>query len=246
MSDSLTAVFGDVHSNLEALQAVLADMKSQGVQRHYCMGDIVGYGPDPAACVELVRSMGCLAVMGNHDEAAAGNSPLAEMSPPAQAGIDYSRKALSAEQRAWLANLPLQFAEDGCQFVHGSLDDPGKWWYVMTPGDATLHFRAQTLPICFCGHTHDPMVWNWTGAGKLTIRHGEGRIALPEGGKILINAGSVGQPRDLNPDACYALFNPRARWVEFRRISYNISKTKRKIVAARLPRFSAQRLSEGK
>jgi diadenosine tetraphosphatase ApaH/serine/threonine PP2A family protein phosphatase len=117
---------------------------------------------------------------------------------------------------------------------------------VLSPDDAAIHFDAQTRPLCFCGHTHDPMLWHSDGAGKLSIRHGEGRIHLTEGGKTLVNVGSVGQPRDLNPDACYAIFNPTARWVHFRRVPYDIARTRRKISAAGLPHFSATRLSEGK
>ena len=197
MADSALAVFSDVHSNLEALQAVIADMNAHNVSRHVCLGDVVGYGADP-------------------------------------------------EQRDWLSHLPLTFEEDDCEFVHGSLDAPSEWWYVISPEDVSLHFEAQSRPVCFCGHTHDPMFWHWNGAKKLAVRHGEGRISIPAEGKTLINTGSVGQPRDRNPDASYAIFNPAERWVEFRRVPYNIAKTKRKIIDAMLPRFTADRLSAGR
>jgi len=206
----------------------------------------VGYGADPAPCLELVRSLGCPVLMGNHDAAAASENELENMNVSARAGIEFARQELSQEQRDWLAHLPLVLTDGDCEFVHGSLDAPSEWWYVISPEDVSLHFVAQTRPICFCGHTHDPMVWHWNGAGKLTVRHGEGRIPIPAEGKTLINAGSVGQPRDRNPDACYAIFDPTARWVEFRRVPYNIAKTKRKIAQALLPRFTADRLSEGR
>ena len=243
---SLMAVFSDVHSNLEALEAVLADMETRGARRFFCLGDIVGYGADPDACLERVRALGCPVIKGNHDAAAAIDKDNKRMNTPAQAGIDFSRKRLSPEQRKWLGNLPLALTEDDYEFVHGSMDAPEDWWYVLSPEEALLHFAAQKRPVCFCGHTHDPMLWHWDGMGKLTIRHGEGRIVLPFDGKALINVGSVGQPRDLNPNACYALFNPLERWVEFRRVPYNISKAKRKITRAGLPLFSSQRLSLGR
>ena len=229
------AVFSDVHSNLEALQAVFADMKALGVRRYYCLGDVVGYCADPVACLEAVRALHCPTLKGNHDEAASHDDQ-----------IEFSRRSLSDEERAWLADLPLSLVEDGFEFVHASLDEPEKWWYVLSPKDAILHFEAQSQPICFCGHTHNPMLWHFQEAKKLTIRHGEGSVVLPEEEKFLVNVGSVGQPRDLNPNACYALFDPANRRLEFRRIPYNISQAKRKIWQAGLPDYSAERLSLGR
>ena len=246
MADSALAVFSDVHSNLEALQAVIADMNAHNVSRYVCLGDVVGYGADPVSCLERGRSLPCPGLMGNHDEAAASEGDLENMNLSARAGIEFARRNLSPEQRDWLSHLPLTFEEDDCEFVHGSLDAPSEWWYVISPEDVSLHFEAQSRPVCFCGHTHDPMFWHWNGAKKLAVRHGEGRISIPAEGKTLINTGSVGQPRDRNPDASYAIFNPAERWVEFRRVSYNIAKTKRKIIDAMLPRFTADRLSAGR
>jgi len=246
MDKAAIAVFSDVHSNLEALEAVLADMETLELRRCFCLGDTVGYAADPAACLERVRSLGCPVLQGNHDAAAATDAELDEMNLSAQAGMEFSRRELSAQQRAWLGTLPLQLAEDGWEFVHGSLDAPAQWWYVLSPEDAILHFEAQTRPLCFCGHTHAPMVWHWSDAGRLTLWRGEGRISLPGGGKTLINVGSVGQPRDRNPDACYAVFEPRKHWIEFRRVPYDMEETQRKILQAGLPRFTAGRLSAGR
>lgn len=250
MSDVI-AIFSDVHSNLEALRAVFADMDKMGIQRRYCLGDIVGYGPDPGACLDLIRETGCPALKGNHDAAVAaadidseaeGN----EMNTSALAGVEFAREELSDEQRTWLAQLPFVIREDDAEFVHGSLDAPEEWWYVLGPEDALLHFEAQTRPLCFCGHTHDPMLWHTTARGKLSIRRGVGRILVPADGKTLVNVGSVGQPRDLNPDACYVIYDPVERWVQFQRVPYDIRQTKRKISQAGLPYLSAKRLSEGK
>lgn len=246
MADSALAIFSDVHSNLEAFEAVLADMKARNVTRYVCLGDVVGYAADPQECLELVRSLECPVLKGNHDAAAATDGELEYMNLSARAGIEFTRRNLSREQRNWLAQLPLTFAEGDCEFVHGSLDYPSEWWYVISIEDVSLHFEAQTRPICFCGHTHDPMFWHANGSGKLTIRRGNGRIDIPKEGKTLINVGSVGQPRDRNPDACYAILDSAAGWVEFRRVPYNISQAKKKIFEALLPRFTADRLSEGK
>ena len=245
MPDSTLAVFSDVHSNLEALREVIADIQGLKIRRHFCLGDVVGYGPDPVPCLELVRSLGCQVLLGNHDAAAGCDSSLEEMSPAAKTGIRFSRLKLSREQRDWLAGLPLVIREDDCEFVHGTLDSPAEWFYAISPEDVGWHFKAQTCPVCFCGHTHDPMFWHWNGAGKLTVRYGQGRISIPPEGKTLINVGSVGQPRDGNPDACYVVYHPGAHWVEFRRVPYDIARTMGKIAKAGLPRFSAERLLLG-
>jgi len=246
MMQQVIAVFGDIHSNLEALEAVFADMDAIGVQGRVCLGDIVGYAANPSECLELVRSTGCPVVKGNHDAWAADDSALDEIRDSAQSGIEFSRRKLTPEQRDYLAGLPLVISEGDRHYVHASLDGLAEWPYVVEEQDARDHFRAQTHSICFCGHTHVPRVWHQDADGDIRSWRGEGRIELPSGGKSLINAGSVGQPRDLCPDACYVVFDAGWRWVEFRRVPYDVGKTKRKIMRAKLPRFTAQRLSLGR
>ena len=239
-------MFADVHANLEALQAVLADMDAQAISQRVCLGDIVGYAANPAQCLELVRGLGCPVVKGNHDEAAATDMALDEMRDVAQSGIQFARQKLSTAQRAYLAALPLTSSSESCQFAHASLNAPGEWHYIMLESDAEEHFKVQTEPFSFCGHTHVPTVWHWSNTGNIKSWRGHGRIELPEGGKTLINVGSVGQPRDLCSAACYAICDPRSRWVEFHRVSYDIAKARRKILRAKLPRYAAQRLSLGR
>jgi diadenosine tetraphosphatase ApaH/serine/threonine PP2A family protein phosphatase len=246
MFDSLVAAFGDVHSNLEALEAVLADMESLGIRRRFCLGDIVGYAANPSRCLETVRSLRCPVLKGNHDAFAASDSTMNEMRDVAQIGIEFSRQKLTSEQRKYLFGLPLEICEEDCQFVHASLNTPAQWLYVAGEVNARDHFNAQTHSVCFCGHTHVPRVWHHSDSGEIRVWRGKGRIQLPDGGKTLINAGSVGQPRDLCPDACYAVFDSNARQVEFRRVGYDFRKTKLKIVRAKLPKFTAQRLSLGR
>ena len=240
------AVFSDIHSNLEAFQAVLADMDSIGVNRRVCLGDIVGYAANPAQCLRLVRSLGCPVVKGNHDAFVAADDDLEGINDAAQKGIDFSRKKLTAEQREYLGELPFDFTDIDCEFVHASLDSPEEWQYLQRERDVRFHFNSQVHPVAFCGHTHVPQVWHCSDDGPITLRRAKGRIELPEDGKALINVGSVGQPRDLCPDACYVVFHPASSEVEFRRVAYDIQKAQRKILRAKLPRFSAQRLSLGR
>lgn len=240
------AVFSDVHANLEALQAVLSDMEALALDQRVCLGDTVGYGPDPVECLEKVRALGCPIVKGNHDEAAGCDDALDDMGGLARFGIRYARKKLSKEMRDYLCELPLTHTDGECQFVHASLDVPAKWDYVLSAWDAISHFESQTHRLCFCGHTHVPMVWHMDEEGSLDFWTGVGRIELPAKGRILVNVGSVGQPRDHNPAACYVVCGRHARWVEFCRVEYAISQTCKKIRAAGLPPYAAERLTLGR
>ena len=246
MLEPILAVFSDVHSNLEALQAVLKDMEGLNVRPSICLGDVVGYSASPATCLEHVRELGCQVLKGNHDAMVADDEPLAGISDTARAGIEFARRKLTREQRQYLGNLPLLLAEGDCEFVHASLEEPSDWWYVVDGLDAMAHFSRQSRPICFCGHTHVPFVWRIDRQGELAGTYGEGRIELPAEGRVLINVGSVGQPRDQRPEACYALYHQGERWVEFRRVPYDLEKTRRKILKAELPRQAADRLVLGR
>ena len=246
MPEPILAIFSDVHSNLEALQAVLEDLAALKIQPHLCLGDIVGYGANPSKCLERVRGLGCRVLQGNHDAMVASDMDLSGVSDTARTGIEFARQKLSAKQREYLAALPLVLAEGDCEYVHASLEAPDDWWYVADRLDAIAHFNEQSYPICFCGHTHVPFLWHSSKRGVVKGAHGEGRVEIPSGGKTLINVGSVGQPRDLCPDACYVLCNPKERWVEFRRVPYDLEKTQHKILRAHLPRFAAERLAMGR
>ena len=231
---------------MEALEAALADMDALSIQQRVCLGDIVGYAANPAQCVERIRGLGCPVVKGNHDDAAAGDFDLVEMRDVAQRGIEFARQKLSTGQRAYLADLPLTLSSGDSEFVHASLNEPSAWPYIMREPEARDHFAAQTQRLCFCGHTHVPMVWHLSNTGNIKTWRGHGRIELPAGGKTLVNVGSVGQPRDLQPAACYAICDAQAAWVEFRRVEYDIAKARRKILRAKLPRYAAQRLALGR
>ncbi len=242
---SLIAVFSDSHSNLEALEAVLADMQALKAERLVCLGDVVGYAANPVQCLEAVRELKCLVIKGNHDEAVAGDFALTGITGEARVGMEFSRRKLSSEQRDYLDGLPLSAEENGCQFVHASLDNPEAWHYVLREGDARSHFEAQTHPVCFCGHTHVPQLWNVSKSGAFQRWLGKGRMKLPASGKSLINVGSVGQSRDQCVDACYVLYDTKTGWLEFRRVPYDIAKTQGEIRRARLPSLTADRLALG-
>ena len=245
-SPAAFATFSDIHSNFQALAAMLDDMRALRISRTICLGDIVGYAAQPRECLEIVRTMECPTLKGNHDSAVVNQGDFASMRKLAQAGLEFSRKELSAFHRSYLNDLPLTLTVGDCQFVHASLHQPEDWTYLNRFEDMREHFAVQTEPICFCGHTHVQGVWHLKENGELHALGGEGRVKLPRDGKILINAGSVGQPRDKRPEACYALFEPEERVVEFRRLPYDIATAKQRALEAGLPTLIGERLESGR
>jgi diadenosine tetraphosphatase ApaH/serine/threonine PP2A family protein phosphatase len=222
------AIFSDIHSNLEALKAAV------------CLGDIVGYGPDPAECLESVRAMKCPTVRGNHDHHAALPKLPSWFSPLALAGLVYSRAHLSKVQKKYLARLPLTLENESFEAVHASLDRPMTWPYVLDGTEAEWHFEAQKKPVCFCGHTHQPCVWHYE---KKLFHPGVGTIKLNATDRFLVNVGSVGLPRDEDHRACYVIYEPKLRQVKFRRVPYDVAGTQGKIIKAGLPPELAAKLA---
>ncbi len=237
------ALLGDIHANLEALEAVLEDASLQSVTDFVCMGDIVGYNADPAACLEIIKSMDCPTVKGNHDNDAAGNHSLETMNPVAAQALEWTRKQLNEEQRRWLTRLRMVRQVADFTVVHSTLDQPANWNYVTNRFDAMANFSYQFTQICFHGHTHVPRVYVKTDRVAEVLADS---IAIEDGMKYFINVGSVGQPRDGDWRACYAIFDTERRLLVFRRVEYEITKTQDKILAAGLPAMLAERIQEGR
>jgi diadenosine tetraphosphatase ApaH/serine/threonine PP2A family protein phosphatase len=237
------AIFGDIHGNLEALQAVLRDAQAQGCGNYVCLGDIVGYGADPVACLESVRGLQCPVVRGNHDEGAANTSNLEDLNPLAQAALLWTRDQLSPEQRQWLADLKLVRQVRDFTIVHATLDSPGAWAYVTNRFDAMASFSYQFTQLCFYGHTHAPRIFEKDD----TVRGARGLEAqLVRGTKYFINVGSVGQPRDGDWRAAYAIYDAELHHVTIRRVDYDLDTAQQKILDAGLPPLLAERLALGR
>lgn len=237
------AIFGDIHSNLEALQSVLADAQIQGCTHHICLGDLVGYSADPVACIETVRALNCPVIKGNHDEQAAMSGHLSTFTDLAADAMKWTRKQLSDTDKEWLRSLRLHRVIRDFTVVHSTLDTPHKWGYIVTPGDAAASFTYQHTPVCFFGHTHEPFVFS---TGIVVKKKNYDKFVLVPGTKYMINAGSVGQPRDGDWRAAYVIYEPEKQEVELRRIPYDIETTRQKILAAGLPNELAERLALGK
>lgn len=237
------AILGDIHANLEALQAVLEDAESHGVDTYVCVGDIVGYNANPAECLEIIRERCVAVVRGNHDHYVAHDECLEDFHPLAANVIDWTRRQLSKEQLQYLKNLRLSRMVDGFTIVHSTLDMPEKWGYVIDALDADANFNYQTSSVCFHGHTHVPVVFERQGR---VVRSAFTSFRTTLGQKCFINTGSVGQPRDGDPRASYVIYEPAARRIDLHRIPYDMSETQRKIREAGLPDRLARRLENGK
>ena len=239
----LIAVLGDIHANLDALEAVLADCRGQGVTEYLCTGDIVGYNARPHECLEIVRGLGCPVVMGNHDHYVSSNQNLDDFNPHAAAVIRWTRGQLSDEEIGFLRGLPFVVTKMGVTLVHATMDSPEAFGYVFDHLQAEAHFTHQVTPLCFHGHTHCPMIYEKQIGAVYRIDAQD--FSLPIGRKYFINVGSVGQPRDGDPRASYALYDPQARKVKFCRVEYDVEAAQAKIREAGLPERLAERLAVG-
>ncbi len=237
------AFISDIHANLPALKAVLADVEKQQVSKIICLGDVVGYGAQPAECVQLLRERGITTLKGNHDAVVADGPAEDRGRGYMRLMWDWTEQALSFEQRSWLAKLPLTLKRPGFQAAHATLRHPGDWGYVLTAAQADLHFAHQQRPVCFIGHTHRPAFWV---AGENESRDVTHPQSIVQDRMQLFNVGSVGQPRDGHPQACYLIYDANAQEVRWQRISYDIASAQYAIEDAGLPLIFAERLASGK
>lgn len=243
MRSTKYAILGDIHGNIEALKAVVEHAETQNVTHYASVGDIVGYNAAPAECIELVRTLGCICVRGNHDHYCSNDESLRDFHPEAASAIEWTRAQLSEEQKASLRDLRLARTIEGFTLVHSTLDEPERWGYVFDTLQAESNFNYQSTAVCFHGHTHVPVVFQ--KMGRVT-RSDFGQVRATLGTKFFINVGSVGQPRDRDPRAAYATYQVESRLIELHRVPYDIPTTQRRILDAGLPERLALRLSLGR
>jgi len=237
-----TGIIADIHGNLEALTKVLDALEREGVGKIVCAGDVVGYGADPQACIALVRERASAMVAGNHDYGAVGKLPLDYFNPAAREAIRWTATQLSEEDQRWLSALPLVHEEEQYQLVHASFSRPGAFGYIFDADEARTSFAEQTNDLAFFGHTHWPSVFLDGEAVKHVIQK---VVTLNGTEKVLANAGSVGQPRDANPEASYAVLDVEKGEIVFKRTVYDIDTAAKKILDAGLPASLAERLFLG-
>ncbi|WP_024507081.1 metallophosphoesterase family protein [Bradyrhizobium sp. ARR65] len=245
----LLAIFSDIHANRQAFSACLESARTRGARRIIFLGDFVGYGGDPEWTVDTAIRLiadGAVAVRGNHDQAVTSASE--SMNPDAQAAIEWTRGRLSAAQRRFLAELPLTLEEDDRLYVHSEASSPQRWRYVQSTPDAARSLIATPAHVTFCGHIHRPALYSMSATAKMTsfVPTAHVPIQLLRGRQWLAVLGSVGQPRDGDPAAAYALYDTSSREITYCRVPYDVDAAAARIRENGLPDRLADRLFVGR
>lgn len=238
------AIVSDVHSNLESLAAVFDRIGDD--EEVLCLGDVVGYGPNPNECADLVRRRVWACVLGNHDVAAIDNFGIDYMNPAAREAILWTQRVLGPEQAKWLDGLGYEVRTPEFLLVHGAPEE--YFTYILDKTDAARALSSTDAPLIFVGHTHIAEFYSLDGEGRVEHGHRQqgGTLELESGKRYIINVGSVGQPRDLNPDASFAFYDPAARSITWERVPYAVERVQEKILTAGLPEYLATRLAAGR
>lgn len=239
------AIISDIHSNLEALEAALNFLSKQNIDGYFCLGDIVGYGADPGPCLEKIKSLSCkVIVAGNHDWACLNLFNLDQFNFIARKSMIWTGGILNQAEKEYLKSFPLVYKDDSLTLVHGSLYYPQDFYYMMDIYTAAKDFDLLKTNISFIGHSHLPGVFF---EEDYQIKYSlEQKIILKPDVKYIVNAGSIGQPRDGDWRSSLVIFDTQEKTVEFKRIEYDFKLAQKKIIKAGLPERLASRLSEGR
>jgi predicted phosphodiesterase len=237
-------IFSDVHGNDEALTNVLNALNQENVERLICLGDLVGYGPEPNLCTRLVHEATPHIIAGNHDHAAVGLTSTDYFNTYARIAIEWTMEILTSEAAAHLKNLPLILEEEEATFVHATPKDPEEWHYVLTVQEARNQFQRLKTWLCFIGHSHLPLAFVQNSQGEITVQNA-GNLFLEPDKRYIINVGSVGQPRDGDPRASWGVWDTDKKRFQLKRSAYPVDRVQEKMQKAKLPHYLIQRLSAG-
>ena len=238
-------IFSDVHSNLEAIQAFSRVIESVHHDKKVCLGDIVGYNADPNPVVKWIREEIDLILAGNHDYCVLDQMNASYLNPAAYRACVWTRSALTKDNKEFLDTLPVEKEEDGIYWVHSSPFEPTEWHYVSTRRKAEQNFDYFEQAICFLGHSHLPGIFEKNKNNEI-YSYGASKLELDPESRYIINVGSLGQPRDGNPDPVFVFYDSMSHVVEFHRFPYDLPSTQKKIRACGLPSYLADRLSDGR
>lgn len=239
-------VLGDIHANLSALETALAGLRAANVDVLISVGDVVGYGAAPSECIALLRENDVVTVLGNHDAACSGRLDDGHFNPYARAAVAWTRETLTTEDLAWLRQLPLQVSLEHCQVAHGTISQPELFDYLLSVTDADPSLDVLERPVGFVGHSHVPLtVMRFEDLDGKTAYSYESIVDLNGTTGAVVNAGSVGQPRDEDPRTCYVIYDSGAREVRFERAQYDIDREAKRIRSAGLPAMLADRIRLG-
>lgn len=240
------AIISDIHSNLPALKVVLERIEDLQCDRVICLGDIVGYGPFPNECCDLIQERADMVIVGNHDHAVIGQTDISYFNTYARRAIEWTRTMLSEMNKNYLFGLPAKVDIEKACCVHSTPEEPLEWHYIMSSRDAAISFNYFEQQVCFIGHSHVPLIAKKNTDQKINVSLLIGTVEWSEDERCIINVGSVGQPRDGNPDACLGVYEPAQNRFTLERIEYEITETQKKMREYSLPGFLISRLSWGK
>lgn len=240
------AIIADIHGNLDAFQAVLEDIEERGeVEEIWCLGDVVGYGPEPHECVEMLRQYRHICIAGNHDLAAAGRLDTSYFHAEAAEAIHWTAGKLNPGDVNYLKNLPLTSVREDFTLAHGSPREPF-WEYILSPPTAAVNFNFFNTRFCLVGHSHVPMLFDLDREGFCNLQQLPEELSLgQEGKRLIINPGGVGQPRDADPRASYAILDTDQSILRHYRVEYDVPAVQRKMTNLGLPSRLIKRLSHG-
>ena len=238
-------IFSDVHSNLEALDRVIEAYKEEAIDKYLCVGDLVGYAANPKECVDKIKKLAMITVAGNHDWASVDLFSLNYFNPVAREAVIWTKPNLDDDSRYFLGSLKPTYKNEDLTLVHGTLDKPEEFNYLVDGYAAQETFKLLETQICFVGHTHLTEVFIKDEDENLQYQEADS-INIRQGSKYIVSVGSVGQPRDGNPKAAYCIYDTDKKEVQLKRISYALETARRKIIGAGLPRFLGDRLIMGK
>jgi predicted phosphodiesterase len=238
------AVISDIHANLHALTAVLEDVEREGPDRIWCLGDLVGYGPRPNECCRVVQERVQLSLVGNHDLVVIGDVDVGDFNPEASRAASWTKDMLDDESRDYLSSLEPHASSDGVELYHGSPRN-AVWEYVLDAEAIQAAFADSEAPVVLIGHSHVPIVARLAEDEVKAAHAPEGTEGELDGGRLLLNPGSVGQPRDGDPRAAWLLLDLETGRASFRRVEYPLAKTQAEMRDAGLPEALAERLAFG-
>lgn len=236
-------IFGDIHGNIEAFKKVIEVYKKENIDKYFCVGDIVGYGANPSECIKEIKRLKAKIVSGNHDWAAAGIFPLDYFNPAAKTAIEWTQEKLTLDEKRFLGNLRLIHDEKDFSVVHGNLYQPELFPYVLDIESARKCFSNMKKELCFIGHSHTARFFSMKD--DAIDYNCEDLIMIKPEVKYIVDVGSIGQPRDGNPNAAFCIFDIDKSIIEIRRVKYDIEAAKNKILEVGLPESLGYRLLKG-
>ena len=240
-------IFSDIHGNLEALKTVFQQMKEFAPDKVICLGDVVGYGPNPNECVELIDQNADLVIMGNHDHAVLGLTDITYFNQYAKIAVLWTRQVMKKENLYILRSYPFQESTGDILFVHSTPLNPGRWDYIFNPLEGRYYLQHLDEKVCFIGHSHQPVFFEQDEQGHVAHdRKAEFSLTVRDECKYIVNVGSVGQPRDGNPETSFATYDSEKQRIEVKRLPYDFKKTQQKMNEANLPVFLIERLAHGR